>query len=158
MDEAIRRRLNLIPFTVTIPAAERDPDLAEKLKAEWPGILQWMIDGCLDWQAKRLAPPQAVTRATDDYLEAEDALGQWIAECCDVQQFLWARSSELFASWREWAERAGEYAGSRKRFSQALEARGFRPKRQPGTGRTGFEGLAPVRGLTPAGAGENPTG
>jgi hypothetical protein len=37
VDEAMRRRLHLIPFTVTIPEAERDPLLAEKLKAEWPG-------------------------------------------------------------------------------------------------------------------------
>ena len=50
VDEAIRRRFNLVPFTVTIPPEERDPKLAEKLKAEWPGILQWMIEGCLEWQ------------------------------------------------------------------------------------------------------------
>jgi putative DNA primase/helicase len=60
VDEAIRRRMHLIPFLVTIPAAERDPELGEKLKAEWPGILAWMIDGCLDWQRQRLAPPTAV--------------------------------------------------------------------------------------------------
>ena len=35
VDEAIRRRFNLVPFTVTIPPAERDPGLAEKLKEEW---------------------------------------------------------------------------------------------------------------------------
>jgi hypothetical protein len=71
----IRRRFNLIPFTVTIPPEERDPNLGEKLKAEWPAILQWMIDGCLDWQKQGLAPPQAVTAATDAYMEAQDAIG-----------------------------------------------------------------------------------
>jgi putative DNA primase/helicase len=40
VDEAIRRRFNLIPFTVTIPLAERDIGLVDKLKEEWPGILQ----------------------------------------------------------------------------------------------------------------------
>ena len=39
-----------MPFTVTIPAAERDPQLTDKLKAEWPRILQWAIDGCAEWQ------------------------------------------------------------------------------------------------------------
>jgi putative DNA primase/helicase len=39
VDEAIRRRLHLVPFTVQITPEERDPNLAEKLKAEWPGIL-----------------------------------------------------------------------------------------------------------------------
>ena len=49
-----RRRFHLVPFAVTIPPAERDHGLAEKFKAEWPGILGWTIDGCLAWQACRL--------------------------------------------------------------------------------------------------------
>ncbi len=50
IDEAIRRRFHLIPFNVTIPAGERDPKLAEKLKSEWPGILAWAVKGCLEWR------------------------------------------------------------------------------------------------------------
>ena len=53
VDEAIRRRFNLIPFTVTIPPDERDQQIGDKLKAEWPGILAWMIAGCADWQRAR---------------------------------------------------------------------------------------------------------
>src|SRR5262249_60312371 len=64
VDEAMRRRFNLIPFTVTIPPEERDEQLPEKLKAELPGILAWMIRGCTDWLERGLAPPQLVTEAT----------------------------------------------------------------------------------------------
>src|SRR6185437_3735008 len=39
VDEAIRRRMHLIPFTVTIPPAERDETLPERLREEWPGIM-----------------------------------------------------------------------------------------------------------------------
>jgi putative DNA primase/helicase len=85
IDEAIRRRLHLIPFTVTIPPDERDPDLPDKMKAEWPGILQWMLDGCTDWRECGLAPPEAVTKATNEYLDAEDDIGSWLAECCIEQ-------------------------------------------------------------------------
>ena len=49
VDEALRRRFLLVRFTVCIPPAERDPQLADKLKAEWPAILRWMIDGCVEW-------------------------------------------------------------------------------------------------------------
>jgi putative DNA primase/helicase len=149
VDEAIRRRLHLIPFDVKIPADERDPRLAEKLAAEWPGILQWAIEGCLHWQRNGLAPPHAVTLATDDYLEAEDAIGQWLAECCDRQPFLWCSSAALFKSWRAWCDLAGEYVMPKRRFTQALEARGFAAKRQPGTGARGLTGLAAVRTPSP---------
>ena len=74
VDEAIRRRFHLIPFTVTIPEEKRDPDLFEKLSKEWPGILDWMINGAMHWQESGLRPPEAVTAATKAYLEAEDAL------------------------------------------------------------------------------------
>lgn len=126
VDEAIRRRLNLIPFTVTVPPAERDRDLAEKLKTEWSGILAWMIEGCLAWQRDGLAPPAAVTSATAAYLEAEDAVAAWLKEQCEEEGEAVERSSVLFASWKDWAERAGEPVGSQKKLSQSLEDRGFK--------------------------------
>jgi putative DNA primase/helicase len=125
VDEAIRRRFNLIPFTVTIPPEERDETLPEKLKAELPGILSWMIDGCADWLERGLAPPQIVTDATDAYLQSEDAIAAWIEDCGKRDPQHWEKSSELFASWSGWATKAGEYVGSQKRFAQNLETRGL---------------------------------
>ncbi len=92
------------PFTVTIPPKERDPDLAEKLRVEWPGILQWMIAGCADWQRHGLAPPEIVTAATAAYLEAEDAMSAWIDDRCQRDPNAWASSSDLFLSWKGWAD------------------------------------------------------
>ena len=54
VDEAIKRRIHFIPFLVTIPAEERDSELSEKLRIEWPGILQWAIEGFLMWQREGL--------------------------------------------------------------------------------------------------------
>jgi putative DNA primase/helicase len=125
VDEAIRRRFQLLPFAVTIPPAERDPDLTRRLVAEWPGILHWMIKGCLWWQEKGLAPPPAVVEATAEYLEAEDALGAWMATCCERRATSKGMASALYASWKAWAERAGESPGSQKAFSQAVDARGI---------------------------------
>lgn len=140
VDEAIRRRFNLVPFSVTIPAEERDPSLRDKLKAEWPGILRWMIDGCLAWQQEGLRPPIAVSDATAAYLEAEDALSAWIDDRCTRDANAWTGSAELFASWKSWAEGAGEFVGSAKRFTQNLEAHGF-PQMRRRIGR-GFQGLS----------------
>ena len=60
VDEAIRRRVLLVPFLQVIPEAERDLHLPEKLKAEWPAIFRWAIDGCLAWQREGLAHPPAL--------------------------------------------------------------------------------------------------
>jgi putative DNA primase/helicase len=142
VDEAIRRRFNLVPFAVTIPPDQRDPHLGEKLKTEWPGILSWMIRGCLDWQKHGLNPPKAVTFATSAYLEAQDTIAAWIDDQCDRDPNAWERSQVLFANWKAWAERSGEPCGDQKTFRSRLEAKGIDHKREPGTGRTGYQGLA----------------
>jgi putative DNA primase/helicase len=128
VDEAIRRRLHLIPFTVTIPAAERDQKFSERLKSEWPGILAWMVQGCIDWQRDGLRPPAAVRSATSAYLESEDLFGQWLDEECDAEvgnASKWETVGKLFESWSVYAVQAGERPGNKKVLSQALQGRGF---------------------------------
>jgi putative DNA primase/helicase len=138
VDEAIRRRFNLIPFSITIPPAERDKEIGNKLQNELPGILAWMIAGCGAWQKHGLAPPKIVTDATAAYLEAEDAVAAWIEDCCERTE-AFTTSTCLFRSWSDWATNNGEQVGSLKRFAAALEARGCTPSRR-NYGR-GFEGL-----------------
>jgi putative DNA primase/helicase len=125
VDEAIRRRFHLVPFTVTIPKDERDPKLLEKLKAEWPGILAWATQGCLDWQSTGLNPPPVVTQASEAYFAEEDTVGRWIEECCGVDEIYKERVTELFDNWKRWAETGNERVGSQKAFSQNLERKGF---------------------------------
>lgn len=129
VDEAMKRRFNLIPFDITINKEDRDPELAEKLRDEWPGILAWMVDGCLSWQDRRLRAPDRVLVATDEYFESEDAVASWIRECCLISNYAEGRSSDLFKSWSAWTRAAGEFTGSQRRLSQALTSRGFESKR-----------------------------
>ncbi|HNL88509.1 MAG TPA: phage/plasmid primase, P4 family [Nitrospira sp.] len=140
VDEAMKRRLHLIPFTVTIPPEKRDGKLTEKLLQERDGILAWAVEGCLAWQREGIKAPASVVSATEEYFEAEDALGLWIEERCELHPEAKVSSSDLYADWREWAERAGEYVGSIKRFSEVLITRGFTPSRLHG-GVRGFKGL-----------------
>src|ERR1035438_9614509 len=142
VDEAIRRRLHLIPFTVTIAEQERDPDLAEKLKTEYPGVLQWAIEGCLGWQRDGLKSPDIVRSATSDYLAAEDAIGRWIEDRCLVGDGYWTAGAALFADWQQWSDRTGERPGTQKRFTQGLQARGIQSERSGAAGARGFVGIA----------------
>ncbi len=146
VDEAIRRRLHFVPFTVTIPQDERDPRLCEKLRAELPGILSWAIEGCLAWQREGLNPPLLVREATADYLAAEDAIGQWLEDRCIKGGASWTTGAALFLDYQAWSERAGERAISQKRLTQALESRGFVQARTR-TAR-GFQGIELQVGVT----------
>ncbi len=142
VDEAIRRRLHLIPFTVTIGEQERDPDLVEKLKAEFPGILRWAIEGSLLWQREGLKPPATVRDATSDYLAAEDAIRRWIDDRCSLGGSYWTAGAALFSDWQHWCEGTGERPGTQKRFTQGLQARGIQSERGGAAGTRGFGGIS----------------
>jgi len=141
IDEAIRRRFHLLPFTVRIPPERRDPQLGETLRQEWPGILTWAIHGCLEWQQRGLQPPAAVIDATAEYFEDEDSFGSWLEECCARDSLAHETTRELYAAWSAWAQRAGLTAGSEPKFRGILKARGFVAKRQAGTNLSGFQGI-----------------
>jgi putative DNA primase/helicase len=141
VDEAMRRRMLLVPFLVQIPPEERDPRLAEKLKAEWPAILRWMIDGCIEWQRIGLAPPKIVTDATDEYFEDQDTIKQWLEDCTqDGGPFAFTPTSQLFGSWKRWCDERNLKPGSGNALSDALNDRGFTRKRGHG-GVRGFRSL-----------------
>jgi putative DNA primase/helicase len=138
VDEAIRRRLLLMPFTVQIPLAERDQELMQKLEAEWPAILRWCIDGCLEWQRMGLQPPAIVRDATDAYFADQDTLQQWLDDCTeDGGERAFSRTTELFASWKNWCENRNSRPGSAQALSEALVDRGFVKKRNS-VGQQGF--------------------
>jgi putative DNA primase/helicase len=149
VDEAMRRRMLLIPFTVQIPPAERDVHLKEKLKAEWPAIQRWMLDGYDEWKRLGLAPPAVVTRATDEYFEDQDTLAEWIAECTEPDLAAFVSTAELFSSWKTWCEPKNVYVGSINTFSEGLSDHNIAKKRQPGTGRKGFGGIKVKPGCDP---------
>ncbi|MGE0982440.1 phage/plasmid primase, P4 family [Ralstonia pseudosolanacearum] len=142
IDEAMKRRLHLIPFTVTVPPERRDKTLQQKLLAERDGILAWAVQGCLDWQRLgRLDPPQQVLDATEEYFEAEDALGRWLDERCVREINAKTLTAELFNDWKQWADSAGEFVGSQRRFSDLLITRGVEKWRNT-AGLRGFRGVS----------------
>lgn len=125
LDEAMRRRLYLIPFTVTIPNDKRDPGLQEKLKGEYPGILNWALHGCLDYLGDGLRPPQSVQDATAEYFQTFDVLGDWIAECCEVGNDFWEPPKLLYSSWKQYCEQVNETPGQQCSFKERLHAAGY---------------------------------
>nr|SPS06253.1 DNA primase/helicase, phage-associated [Candidatus Nitrotoga fabula] len=132
VDEAMKRRLHLIPFIVTIPPERRDGRLQEKLLTERDGILAWAVEGCKAWQQQGLKPPACVVSATEEYFDEEDAIGDFLKE--ETQRSVHARVpiSTVFGRWQAWAEPRGEYVGNSRWLVQQLVNRGFTRLRMQG--------------------------
>ena len=141
-DLAIWRRIRLIPWSVKIPPADQDKKLPEKIRAELPGVLAWVVAGCLEWQDQGLTPPEEVQKATKAYRAESDVLAGFLADCCKIGEAETEYATALWKAWQRWAEQSGETVGTQNRFGGKLRERGFLNLRDSRTGRKMWRGLS----------------
>lgn len=129
---AIWRRVFLIPFDrefIDNPdpnnhkQSKADPYLIEELKGEQPGILAWLVRGCLEWQRDGLNAPDAITAATQAYREEEDTTGMWIADNCTVKADLETRAGVLYQDYANWCKSNGVMPMSITSFGKTMKRR-----------------------------------
>ena len=138
VDEAIRRRLVLLPFNRT--PNNPDEHLKQKLHDEGPQILAWMIEGSIEYLRDGLGPvPKTSKAAADEYLDGEDVFGQFLDDTCEVSPALRMSNARLKNTFSRWAEGQSMKAWSIRAIRKELLKRKFEPYRT-GTER-GFTGL-----------------
>ncbi len=141
-DDAIWRRIKLIPFNVQIPEANQDPELPDKLKTEAAGILNWMVAGCRQWQKHGLGEPAEVTDATAVYRDEMDYLGPFLQDCCIEDPTEECPAGDLYRIYRQYCEHNKEKAVSQTRFGLLLSERTGAKKGLSGHQRTRvYQGL-----------------
>lgn len=121
LDPAMKRRIHLVPMTVEPKKVNRK--LAEELKAEWPQILAWAIEGCVRWQREGLRVPAAVIDATQEYFGEEDVIGQFLTECCELDHQGFTSSMNLWKAWERWTTYNGELVRTHTWFSTQIGSR-----------------------------------
>ena len=124
-DHGMWRRVRLVPFEQTISAEDRDPQLAQKLRAEAPGILAWMVRGCLRWQKRGADAPLAVLAATDNYRAEQDVIGRFVAQCCVEDGDARCPAGALNSAFTAWCAKEGEERPSPRAFAAWLRQAGF---------------------------------
>ena len=122
IDDAMRRRVVLIPFTQK--PGQADITLKDRLAAEYPGILHWMIAG---EQNRRAAGgldtlvPAAAVQATRAYLDAQDTLKNWADERLKDDPGGRVGVREALEDYKTWCNREGAYTTITKQdFSDRL--------------------------------------
>jgi putative DNA primase/helicase len=144
-DEAIWRRIRLIPFSVTIPPDEQDKTLATRLAAELAGILNWAVEGWKFWKDGGLNPPDQVVQSTGTYRTENDSVGQWIDAACVIEPGLRTSMKRLHESYHSWCENSGFEPLTSSCLSKELGRRGFDQMRtSTGNGRRGIGIKQPI--------------
>lgn len=105
-DDAIFRRMNVVPFTHVIPLENRDKNLGDKLATPEArsAILAWAMKGCLAWQRSGLQAPKLVSEATSQYREEQDPLQFFLDEWCIFSTDRVVAKAKLWQAYLQWAK------------------------------------------------------
>lgn len=127
-DPATWRRIRVIPFDVTIPEADRDPQLGARLRDATDAILTWAVAGLADYQQGGMAPPEAVRVATADYQKRSDALTRFLEERCQRNRYSQTLVAGVWKAWEQWARDDGSGEMSKRELLDELAKRKFPTK------------------------------
>jgi len=152
-NDAVWNRVLCVPFDVVIPNEEIDTDLPQKLGAELPGILAWIVEGALDYYRDGLShrPPE-IGASTEDYRESSDRLKEFIEDCCRINPFAWVSSERIVGAYEEWCRRNGEkYPLQGREFTDQLRDKNCAPKSKEIHGKQtrGWSGIDLVQSAGP---------
>lgn len=125
-DEGIWRRIDYLPWSVTIPEEKRDKHLAEKLRAEASGILNRLLEGLRDWLANGLIQPPEVIEATAEHRDESDPLGQFLKMCAISAKGSRVQAGILHEVFCAWAKATGKSEWSAKGLAKAMQERGYK--------------------------------
>ena len=129
-DSAMWERIKLIPFNQFIPMEERDKELGEKLREEIAGILNWMVEGCLEWQKYRdLVESEIVTNETAMYQDEMDILADFLDDCCVIDKGGKVSVSDLHNAYSAWCKENEEEPLNKRAFHNELTSRQFYTRR-----------------------------
>jgi len=139
------RRIVQLPFVEVIPKVDRDPDLKRRLKldpAAQSAVLEWAVQGCLEWQRDGLGIPERVIDYTEEYRQENDPFAQFLEDCCDIgdSPTAFTLSSHLRAVYEAWGAEQGEKTFGARSLASALEERGCKSGRDK-RGRRGWNGI-----------------
>ena len=126
-DEAVWRRIWLVPFDNRVNEEDNDRGLKEKLLKERKGNLNWCIEGAKQYLRIGYQPPQKVLMATNSYKDDENTVKRFLRERCKPDEDHEMRTARVREAYEAWMKGQGVSAiFGERRFTQELRKLGVK--------------------------------
>ena len=124
IDYAIRRRIRIIPFNREFSKKEIVKSLSKKiLNEELEGLTRFYLHGMMRYLRGETLDdmPDAIAKATGDYLDEQDIVGNWLRDRCKVMDMYEDSAERLYQSFKSYSIDAGiKNPKSKKSLGAAL--------------------------------------
>lgn len=132
-DYSINRRILLVPFDYQIPEKERNANFrTEVLLPELPGIFNWAVEGCLQYQKEGLNPPKSIVKVTNEYFRENDRIGRFIEEWLVADAKGRETLKDVKSAYSTWAEGNGYRDITSDRVANDIRQKGYTVKKSTG--------------------------
>lgn len=149
-EPAIRARIRMIPFSVSIPREEQEAaeSLGAALRAEAAGVLRWLVEGYVQWrkQGRRISWCREIVDASEEYFAEQDLIGQFLEECCIIEYGTDVKAQELYEAYRKWTLERGQQPFGMRKFGLEMSTRP-RIERQKSNGTMYYRGVRLFSGM-----------
>jgi putative DNA primase/helicase len=122
-DEGIWRRIIVLHWSVTIPEAERRDfnEMVADLLTERSGILNWLIEGVLDYLVNGLTIAPSARQATEEYRAEMDPVREFRERCLVERPGGRVQAQRLFQIYLKWAKANNRAEFSVTRFGREVK-------------------------------------
>lgn len=125
-DGGMRRRLLIVEWPVTLKAEEqRDfEEVVGEIMAEAPGILNWLIDGALDYLRHGLFVAPSIAALTQEQIEEMDPIGQFFKDCVELDPSPnppGVPAREMYRAYQAWSDANAKRVRSENKFGREMK-------------------------------------
>lgn len=124
-DEALHRRMNVVPFERPFTEEQRDKNIKQKLKEEYPQILRLLVDYCLHWQKEGLKQSESMKGVLNDYQAEQDKVGKFLEDYTQVDPYGVVNCTRAYKAFKKWCDDNGHKAENQTRFGIKMKKKGY---------------------------------
>lgn len=125
MDQALYRRLRIIPFNEVLSPDEIDLSMGDRLEEAAPAVLNWAIEGYKKWLEGGIGYSDEVQRLTGAYVREQDSVLMFLETRCTREENAKVTKGRFYHEYVNWSTKNGYSPVTKHMLGTVLKSHGI---------------------------------